>query len=775
MRLVLLGHIRGGRARLIGAVDGARQGDCAGGARQIERQGSHDDRAINGARQGDCGLEIADGARQSHGGRRTIHGTRQGNSGLLVARNVGGEGHGGLFLAGNVSGQRDGGLEIANVGRQGDGGLEIADGARQGDSGLLVANISGESHGSLGAEIDGARQGLDVGGGGGVRHHCDDGGGDQRGRDSSSDETADGVLVHNLMVHLGCAKAEIRSAPASQKVAKSVRKRFQPFRNSIFQQVRRENERPEKVKRHCRNYRSDQAKPYLGPRPRVISALIIAVLPLATPGLGPLKRHSKTFWGRFHCVWMAERAKMSRLRRNGALALAASLTLLAGACSNDGGGGTTNPLTPNGGGSNQTDNGGGGVDAGPIAGTNINGPLQPANITWMHNGVSEPVLGFWNTVAAEFEAAHPGVTVTVQPVQNETLRNQTLPAALQGVLNANPPDLFQSWGGGELRDWANQGIAWDLTDVLAPTISTVAGNAAQNWQVDNHQYGLPYTYGPAGFWVNMDVLEKAGLVHDGTVDWPNSFDGLFSLWATLKEHDITPVALGGGDNWPAAWWWYATAVASCPASALAAAGNEHDFSDPCWVSTGSELQQIINQHAFNSDWQTTSAQGGATSAAGLVASGQAAMELTGPWGGRVIADSIGSGAIPSNIAWFPFPSDGNIMAGGDGFSVLNPSYGTQARSDAAAALLAYIMSAEVQTRFAEATQMAPTNTAATTTDPIVANQVSALSGASFAAPWLDVWFGSQIGGPMNQSISEFLAGQGAPQGIVDVINGAAGN
>ena len=35
-------------------------------------------------------------------------------------------------------------------------------------------------------------------------------------------------------------------------------------------------------------------------------------------------------------------------------------------------------------------------------------------LTWWHNATSDPLAGFWQDVATEFEADHPNVTVDVQ-------------------------------------------------------------------------------------------------------------------------------------------------------------------------------------------------------------------------------------------------------------------------------------------------------------------------------------------------------------------------
>ena len=43
-------------------------------------------------------------------------------------------------------------------------------------------------------------------------------------------------------------------------------------------------------------------------------------------------------------------------------------------------------------------------------------------ITWWHNATNDPLMGIWEDVAAEFEDAHPGVTVEVTGYQSEDLQ-----------------------------------------------------------------------------------------------------------------------------------------------------------------------------------------------------------------------------------------------------------------------------------------------------------------------------------------------------------------
>jgi len=483
--------------------------------------------------------------------------------------------------------------------------------------------------------------------------------------------------------------------------------------------------------------------------------------------------------------------------------LVAALALV-GACDGgaSGGGGGATGSSGNGTGGGSAASGGNGGGTGYAVGTNIPLPLAPAEITWMHNGMEEPQRSYWEQVAADFEALHPGVNVTITEVPNADLRAN---AVFNAVDSGTAPDLFQSWGGGQLTEWVNEGVTRDLTEVLAPTISGLSSWAVPNWQLNSRMYGLPYAAGPAGFWVNLNVLNEAGLVDGattdaagnvtgGTVDWPTDLAGLFAMWSTIKEHGITPVAVGGGTGWAGPFWYYALVADICPAEAINTASELRDFSDGCWEQAGTKLKEVVGQGAFQSDWSTANDQAGAESSAGLVATGQAAMEFQGPWAGTVMSsiyqNQAGSTGAPGFLAWYPFPAaepgqGAAILAGGDGFSVLDSSLSNTARSDAAAALLGFILSEQVQTEGLNfnlggnnvvALPGIPTNQAAAAqvVDPVQVKQAAALSAATHTVPWLDVYLGSTIGSAMNNAVNSLMRGQIGAATVVDSIRTSAG-
>jgi raffinose/stachyose/melibiose transport system substrate-binding protein len=390
------------------------------------------------------------------------------------------------------------------------------------------------------------------------------------------------------------------------------------------------------------------------------------------------------------------------------------------------------------------------------------------NLTWWHNGTGEPLKGFWQSVADEFEADHPNVTITVEAVQNEELQRTKIPNALRGN---NPPDLFQQWGGGELATQVEAGRVLDISDEVGPELESLGGSVA-GWQVDGKTYGLPFSLGIEGFWYNKALFADAGI--EGT---PTTLDELNDAVDKLKSAGITPIAVGAGDKWPAAHYWYNFALKSCSPDTLKAAGVDLDFTDPCFTDAGDDLKEFIASEPFQEGFLATPAQQGAGSSAGLLANGKAGMELMGHWNPGVMGGLTEDGkGLGDDLGWFNFPgipgSAGDptaALGGGDGFSC---SY--QAPPECVE-LLKYISSVDVQTRFAETGAGLPVAAGAEVgvTDPNMKALLEARNGATYVQLWLDTAYGPTVGGAMNDAIANMFAGQATAEDIVQAMDDAA--
>lgn len=389
-------------------------------------------------------------------------------------------------------------------------------------------------------------------------------------------------------------------------------------------------------------------------------------------------------------------------------------------------------------------------------------------LTWWHNGTGEPLNGFWKSVAEEFEEANPGVTVQVEAVQNEELQRTKIPNALRGN---NPPDLFQQWGGGELASQVEAGRVLDISDEVSEELDTLGGSVA-GWQVDGKTYGLPYSLGIEGFWYNKALFAQAGI--EGT---PTTLDELNDAVAKLKAAGIAPIAVGAGDKWPAAHYWYNFALKSCSPKTLKQASTELNFDDPCFTDAGEQLEEFLATEPFQEGFLATPAQQGAGSSAGLLVNGKAAMELMGHWNPGVMSGLTESGeGLGEDLGWFNFPaiegSEGDptaVLGGGDGFSCSH-----QAPPECVD-LLKYITSVDVQTRFAETGAGLPVAAGAEAgvSDPNMQALLEGRNNATYVQLWLDTAYGPTVGGAMNDTIANLFAGQAAPKDIVKAMNDAA--
>ena len=392
-------------------------------------------------------------------------------------------------------------------------------------------------------------------------------------------------------------------------------------------------------------------------------------------------------------------------------------------------------------------------------------------LTWWHNGTAEPLAGFWQDVADEFEADHPNVTVEVEGFQNEELQRTLIPNALR---SGDAPDLFQQWGAGELAAQVRAGQVKDISGDVAEQVGAIGGTVSP-WQVDGKTYGLPFNFGIEGFWYNKDLFAQAGI--EGT---PTTLDELNDAVAKLKAANITPIAVGAADKWPAAHWWYNFALKACSPEVLADAQANLVFDDPCFVEAGQYLQDFIDTNPYQEGFLGTTAQQGAGSSAGLVATGNAAMELMGHWnagqmGGILAEESGGEATPPPFLGWFNFPgiegTDGDptaALGGGDGFSC------SMDAPPECVELLQYIVSEDVQTRFGEIGAGLPVTAGseAGVADENLQQVLAGLKEATYVQLWLDTAYGPTVGGAMNDGIVNLFAGNGTPEDIVTSIQDA---
>lgn len=402
-------------------------------------------------------------------------------------------------------------------------------------------------------------------------------------------------------------------------------------------------------------------------------------------------------------------------------------------------------------------------------------PAEEVTIEWWHIQNTDPMMTVWQDMANEFMEANPGVTIDITVMENEAFK-----AALQTNLQAGDvPDLFQSWGGGGLREQVEAGLVQDITDASSGFIGNLNEAAVGLYQVDGVQYGIPFNLGMVGFWYNQDLFAEAGI--DAP---PATWDEFLEDVQALKDAGITPIAVGAGDKWPAHFYYSYLMIREGGKAAMDQVTADLNFNIPPFVEAGNKLQTLIEMEPFQpgflaAPWDAPDGE------SGTIGTGQAAISLMGQWGPGAYANQSGIGTaedpiadrLPGEFGWFPFPAveagageptDG--FGGGDGFAV-----GKDAPPEAVE-FLEYITGLDQAIRVGETGTTLPVTQGAevSITDPFQLAVLEGLGRASFVQLYLDQYFTPELGAAVNDAVATLFAGTATPEEVTEAITAAAG-
>lgn len=431
--------------------------------------------------------------------------------------------------------------------------------------------------------------------------------------------------------------------------------------------------------------------------------------------------------------------------------LVAVLAVMAAAC---GGGGDTSDTT------GPTTTEGSGTTA---ATTTTAPPMEEVTIEWWHIENNDPGLSLWQEVADEFMAEHPNVTIEITVMENEAFK-----AALQTNLQAGDvPDIFQSWGGGVLREQVDAGLVQDISDLAAPWIGDLNAGAVSTMEVDDGLYGVPWDLGIVGFWYNKTLFADAGI--DAP---PATWDELLSDVQALEDAGITPIAVAAGDKWPAMFWYAYLALRIGGADVMQQAAIDQNFDDPAFLAAGEELQRLIAMEPFQPGFLAATWDGPDGQAA-AIANGQAAMHLMGHWAPGTQRANGPDLAETGELGWFPFPAvEGGAGAATDAFGGGNGYAVGRDAPPEAVEFLQYLTSVDVARRLGATGARLPVTVGSedSITDVNLVDVIAGRGAADYVQLYLDQAYPPVVGAAVNDVIQTLFAGSGTPQDVVDAVN-----
>ena len=394
---------------------------------------------------------------------------------------------------------------------------------------------------------------------------------------------------------------------------------------------------------------------------------------------------------------------------------------------------------------------------------------QKVTITWWHITTAENQKAVWQKLADEYMAANPNVLIEITVLENEAFKTKLTTVMQSG----SPPDIFQSWGGGTMNEYARAGLLKDITADLHANggawRNTFAPGALGVYSYEGKQYGVPWDMGMVGMWYNKALFAQAGIATP-----PATWTELLEAVNKLKAAGITPIAVGAGDKWPAHFWWtYLVTRIGGGAAFGAAAGRSGAFTDPAFIEAGKKLQELIALQPFQDGFLGATWGDEAT----IMGNGKAAMDLMGQWAPGAFADNSPDGkGIGDDLGWFPFPmveggkgDPNDAVGGGNGFAI-----GKNAPPEAVD-FVKYLTRAESQVQCAEEGFCIPVvkGGEAGMKDPLMITIQQSLARAKYFQLYYDQALTPALGSVVNDSVQGIFAGTLTPEKAAQAIEDSA--
>jgi raffinose/stachyose/melibiose transport system substrate-binding protein len=395
--------------------------------------------------------------------------------------------------------------------------------------------------------------------------------------------------------------------------------------------------------------------------------------------------------------------------------------------------------------------------------------VQKVTVKWWHISTAAEHKAVWQKLADEYMAAHPNVTIEISVLENEAFKTKLTTVMQSG----EPPDIFQSWGGGVMNEYAKAGLLKDITADLdadgGAWRNTFAPGALGVYSYKDKNYGVPWDMGMIGFWYNKALFKKAGIETP-----PATWSELLEDVKKLKAAGITPIAVGEGDKWPGMHMWaYLVTRLGGKANFEGALLRTGKFTDAPFVDAGKKLQELMALEPFQDGFLGATYGDEATA----VGNGKAAMELMGQWAPAVEKDnSADKKGIGDDLGWFPFPmveggkgDPNDAVGGGNGFAI-----GKNA-SPEAIDFVKYLTRAESQVELAKIGVAIPVvkGGEAGMSDPLMITLQKSLASAKYFQLYYDQALPPAMGSVINDSTQGIFAGTLTPEQAAQAIEDSA--
>ncbi len=292
---------------------------------------------------------------------------------------------------------------------------------------------------------------------------------------------------------------------------------------------------------------------------------------------------------------------------------------------------------------------------------------EEVTLRFLHRFPSEDESAFFQSIADEYHALHPNVTIKIDTAGDDAMKEK-LRVMMGG---GDIPDIFFSWAGEWAHRFASSGTALDLTPYEQADPAWKNATSEVYWEsaaLDGKDYGVPFRFSGGALMYNTAIFDALNLTP------PTTWSELEACCAALKDAGYIPMAYGNAFTWYSAWWLTAMFSQFVPHDVLM---RDYDAKTGEWTDEGyvqaiELLQHMQAQGYLNDNINSTSDD----QADALFATGQVGLYFTGLYNFDKMDGNMGS----DNWDWIGMPNvedargtKDTVVGGSDYFMVSSQS------------------------------------------------------------------------------------------------------
>lgn len=236
-------------------------------------------------------------------------------------------------------------------------------------------------------------------------------------------------------------------------------------------------------------------------------------------------------------------------------------------------------------------------------------------------------------------------TVLTSALDHESFKTM-IPVSLD---RSDPPELFSYWAGERVQHLVDKNQLLEIDDLwtrenLSNSFAPAIVDTAVSY--NGKKYLLPITQHIIVFFYNKQIFDDLGLIP------PDSWPEFVNICEQVLQHNISPVALGSRERWPAQYWFDFLLLRTAGSDFRTRLLQEHEPFTAQQVVTVYRMWSDMLQHGyFNSDANSLDW----AEATKMVKEGKAAMTLMGTWATQIFDEGPAKNVPGRDYDYFPFP------------------------------------------------------------------------------------------------------------------------